>query len=97
MKDFSTVPEDEETIIIRQEEIKIDDLPALFQEWQWDSIRAQSIIFRDEDVLEYDDEQLFQKIWESKAVVVEKKHTLKRNCSGFTFVNVNFRETDDFF
>ncbi len=97
MKAFSTVPVEEETRIIRQEEIKIDGIPALFQEWQWESILAESMIFRDEDVQQYDDEQLFQKIWDSKSVVIERKHTIKRNCSGFTFVNVNFSQIDDTF
>jgi hypothetical protein len=87
---FPNVPVEEDTKIRSRKEIVIDNLPVLIERWSWDGIVAESAIFHDEAVSEINDADLFQKIIDSYDVGDDKRHTVKRGCDGYTFVNFNF-------
>ncbi|ABM03685.1 hypothetical protein Ping_1911 [Psychromonas ingrahamii 37] len=91
---FEQVPTDSETKILYQHQAKLGDYDVLYQIWHWDGIKAESIIFASEDVSTLDDDKLKREISQSRLLKENSSITLKRNESGFTFVNFNF-ETDE--
>lgn len=90
MNSFENVPVENDTIVIFSEKIAIGFFIVLFQKWSWDGIDGESIIFTSYDALRYTDEELF--ILTQLSLLVEKHSdmTLKRDVSGYTFVNFNF-------
>ena len=99
MNDFKLVPVELDTTITSEQEIQVVNLPALHQNWNWDGIVAESIIFHAEDVKDLTDEVLFEKVklycFQKDTVTLTEQHTIKRDSSGFTFVNFNFLTADD--
>ena len=94
MNNFINVPKEKDTRIIEQEEIIINDIPALKQHWSWDGIIADSLIFNSNDVEHLSDDNSLQSfINEHSDVKVMGSVTFKRNSNGYCFVNYNF-ETD---
>ena len=100
MNDFKSVPVELDTKITREQEIHIVNVQALHQEWSWDGIAAESIIFHADDVKHFCDEELFEKVKEysiqKHATMYNESYTVKRDSSGFTFVNFNFLTADAF-
>ena len=88
MKTFKDVPVEADTKIIRQKEIQIGEISALHQEWAWDGILAESIIFHDHDVENFSDEELFQMI--EYHADPDGQYTVSRSSSGYSFINFNF-------
>ena len=89
MNDIKNVPVEPDTRIIQQKEIKVGAIPSLYQHWSWEGIIAESIIFHDKDVQSLSDEELFQMI--SFHADPDGQYTVSRSCSGYTFINFNFR------
>jgi hypothetical protein len=87
---FPNVPVEEDTRLLRQKEIEIENIPVLIQKWAWEGIVAESAIFHSKDVSEIADADLFQKIVDNYQVGHDQRHTIKRNEDGYTFVNFNF-------
>jgi hypothetical protein len=87
---FPNVPADEGTRILSEKKMEIDSIPALFQKWSFDGITAYSAIFRDEDVVGYGDEELFQKIKDNIDVGPDTRRTIVRGEAGYTLVNFKF-------
>ena len=88
-KKFDSVPVDEDTIILRNQETQLGEYDVLHQIWKWESIIAESIIFLDEDVVDLDDNEI-EKMVTASPFFKKGKATIKRSESGFTFVNFNF-------
>ncbi len=89
MKQFENVPVEPDTKIIHQKEIEINNIPSLYQQWSWDGLIAESIIFHDQDVEDLSDDDLFELV--SDHADPDGKFTVSRSSSGYTFINFNFR------
>lgn len=87
---FDNVPLEPDTKLLTQREGSIGDLDALYQQWSWDGITAESIIFVDEEVASLSDSELEDEVRSSGLVNPESEITLKRDQEGFTFANFNF-------
>ena len=87
---FSTVPVEADTRILGEGETRIRHYDALHQEWFWEGIRAQSLIFVAKDVASLDDVELEALARESSLVRDDSQVTIKRDSGGFTFINFNF-------
>ena len=49
-KKFDSVPVEEDTRILRNQETHLSEYDVLHQKWKWEAITAESIIFLNEDV-----------------------------------------------
>jgi len=88
---FSAVPVDLDTRVIKNEVIRLGDLDALYQKWNWDGINAESIIFLTADIEKYTDEAIEAVVKKSDYYTLGSQLTLKRGDDGYTFVNFNFK------
>ena len=87
---FSNVPVEDDTTILSQRNIKIDNLDALYQKWFWEGVKAESLIFIASDVDALNDSALESLAKQSKLPTNDSSFTFKRNSNGFTFINFNF-------
>ncbi len=90
MDKFANVPVDENTKIKKSNVIKINDLDALHQEWIWDGIVAESLVFIEKDVGGLSDDELVNLARKNNLLIEDSQATVVRNSSGFAFVNMNF-------
>lgn len=90
MEKFKSVPIDEDTTIKSAVVISIADTEALHQKWVWDGIIAESLIFVDSDVKNIDDEDLIALAVSNDLIQEGSKTTIRRESSGYTFLNFNF-------
>lgn len=56
--------------------------------------KTESVIFRNDDVADLDDEELFRLV-ESNCIMTHDRYTVSRSGSGFVSVNINFVEYED--
>lgn len=87
---FRDVPVEEDTRILFETEAYLGGYDVLYQKWFWEGITAESIIFRSEDVADLTDAEIEAEVRTSPLVRADSQVTLKRDDSGFTFVNFNF-------
>lgn len=87
---FDGVPNDPDTLIYLQRETRLDRFDVLYQRWFWEGIKAESLIFRNEDVGELSDDEILQQVRSAPICRPDSDVTLKRSPSGYTFVNFNF-------
>ncbi len=90
MKKFENVPVDLDTRIKQEEIIEVGGIPALYQQWSWEGLIAESIIFYNEDVEDLSDEDLFELI--SYHADPDGQYTVSRKGAVYTFINFNFRD-----
>jgi len=88
MSVFENVPIEEDTNILQQEEKTIGNFRVLWQKWFWDGIKAESVIFITEEVINLSDEDLSDLV--QKNVPTTSATTISQSQSGYTFVNYNF-------
>ena len=90
MNKFENVPADSDTAILYEEEVKIEEIDALYQVWFWDGIKGESLIFCNEDVTDLSEEEIIKKCDKSERVKIDDTPTYKKSDSGYAFVNFNF-------
>jgi len=88
MNNFSNVLVDQDTRIISESEIIINDIPALNQQWNWDGIIANSLIFNSIDVEKFTDDELLKMI--KKSGIQVNSSVTYSNKDSYRFVNFNF-------
>ena len=71
-------------------EARFSDYEILYQKWSWEGVTAESLIFDSRDVVDLSDEELIDEVKTSPLLKEESQVTIKRNASGFDFVNFNF-------
>ena len=86
---FEQVPVEEDTRILFRTVATLGKYDVLYEKWFWDGITAESIIFVSEDVADLKDSEIEDEVKTSPLVNKESPMTLKRDKSGFTFVNFN--------
>ncbi|MCW3786859.1 hypothetical protein [Plebeiibacterium sediminum] len=88
---FKNVLLDEDTKIIKQKECKVGDIDVLYQKWIWDGVLGESIIFAEEDVRDYNEQEIKQLVLDSEFInSKDVKMTFNRGGKGFVFVNFGF-------
>jgi len=92
MNDFSSIPVDQDTLIIKQSEIKISDIQALNQKWNFDGIIGSSLIFNSIGVEKFSDTELLEFIKENSEIKINGSVTFSDK-NGYRFVNYNFEAT----
>ncbi len=87
---FKSVPVEQDTKIIFEQQAKLGEYDVLYQKWYWDGVTAESIIFADEDIVGVSDDEIQAEVKDTPLLRADSAITLKRSVSGFTFVNFNF-------
>jgi len=87
---FKNVPTEEDTKIMFSHEARLGSYEILYQKWRWEGVTAESFIFDSGDVADLSDEELIAEAKTSPAVQKDSQVTIKRNATGFDFVNFNF-------
>jgi hypothetical protein len=87
---FKSVPVEQDTKIIFEQQAKLGEYDVLYQKWYWDGVTAESIIFADEDIIGISDEEIQAEVKDTPLLRADSAITFKRSASGFTFVNFNF-------
>jgi hypothetical protein len=89
---FSSVSKDKDTRILFRKELKLGNYDVLHEKWNWEGIKAESIIFANDDISGLTDEEVEQEVRKSPFIKEDSQITLKR-LEEFTFVNFNFEIT----
>ena len=92
-KKFDGVPVEEDTKILFRLEAKLGKFDILYEQWNWEGILAESIIFANDDISGMTDEEIEQEVRKSPLVKNGSEMKIKRSDAGFTFVNFNFELT----
>lgn len=87
---FARVPVEPDTRIVSQSHGAIDDLDALYQQWNWEGVGGESLVFVSEEVKGLGDQELKELVRGSGLVEDGSDITIRRSEPGFTFVNFNF-------
>ena len=86
---FENIPLDEGTKIIFSSPMKWGELDIVYQKWNWEGIKAESIIFLNEDVKAIDDVALEADVRDGP-IVKEGSQIIIKRLEEYTFVNFNF-------
>ena len=92
-KKFDSVPVEEDTRIRYRKEVRLGKFDVLYEKWSWEGILGESIIFTNDDVSGFTDEEIEMEVRKSPLVKNGSEMKIKRSDSGFTFVNFNFELT----
>lgn len=88
---FKNVPLDPDTKIDAQRDIRIQDLDALHQHWNWDGIRAESLVFVTTDIAQLSPDDLKDLLVKEHLINPGERVTTSQSESGYTFINFHFR------
>lgn len=88
---FTNVPRDMDTTILSQRQIKVGGIDALHQQWRWDGIRAESLIFVSSHITHLSPEAMKELLLTEGLVVNDLNITMSSTDDGYTFINFNFR------
>lgn len=87
---FKDAPVDPETRIRKSAEVEVGGLPALHQQWHWQDINGESLVFADEDISSLSNTELKKRVQSSGFVKGKGPVMLQRPGSGFARVNFNY-------
>jgi hypothetical protein len=89
---FDNVPTEEDTVITLSLESKFGEYDVLYQQWIWDGIQANSLIFDNDDIAELELQSLIEEVRNSPLVNDTSKELTKKVAERFTFINFNFEQ-----
>ena len=84
---FNTVPNEQDTTILKNDYISINNIPVLLQVWAWDGLTACSAVIPHEFSSNYNEDGLLEIL--RKEVKIDDSYTLT-NDNKFTFINFAF-------
>jgi hypothetical protein len=87
---FKNVPTDPYTRITSQKELKLGDFTVLYQKWSWDGVKAESIIFDNNDIADTSIDDLTLLVKSSPVLNEDSQITVGQHGQHFTFFNFNF-------
>lgn len=87
---FDQVPKEPDITTIYQRETRLGCLDVLYRRWIWDGIQGESLVFRDEDVGEWSDDEIIQRVRSAPICRPDSDVLLKRSASGYTVASFNF-------
>lgn len=89
MSKFQNVPIEPDTLILGQEELMIQGFVVLNQQWFWEGVAGESLIFNSQDIRGMNDENLLRFINNNREEIIGQA-SFKRDQNGYCFVNFNF-------
>jgi hypothetical protein len=87
---FDDVPTDSDTVVTLNLETKFGKYDVLYQQWIWDGIQANSLIFDNDDITDIELELLVEEVNHSPLVNDASKELTTKFAEQFTFINFNF-------
>ena len=87
-------PLDEDTRVLKSEQVQLHDYPAWHQIWRWEGIEDHSLIFPSISVDLLNNAALSDLVNGLGYAKAHTRFTFARR-DGWTFVNFNFRSLDD--
>lgn len=88
---FENIPKDKDTKITVELQTNFGDYEVFYQKWLWDGIKAESIIFFNEDIKSLSEEEIKEQLKQSPLLKDNSEITYKKS-DVYTFVNFNFEE-----
>jgi hypothetical protein len=90
---FDNVPTEADTAITLSLESKFGEYDVLYQQWIWDGIQANSLIFDNDDIADIELQSLIEEVRNSPLVNDTSKELTSTVQSEYTFINFNFEST----
>jgi len=90
---FNNVSIDSDTVITSQIECKFGEYDVLYQQWVWDGINAESLIFCNTDIVDISINKLVAEVANSPLLKEDKRTTHSTN-EEYTYINFNFTVGD---
>jgi hypothetical protein len=87
---FDNVPTEADTAITLSLESKFGEYDVLYQQWIWDGIQANSLIFDNDDIADIELQSLIEEVRNSPLVNDASKELTIKSGEYFTFINFNF-------
>ena len=87
---FDNVTTDSDTKITLNLETKFGKYDVLYQQWVWNGIKAESLIFDNEDISDIDLNSLIDEVRNSALVTDASKEITSKVAEQYTFINFNF-------
>jgi hypothetical protein len=87
---FDNVPTEEDTAITLSLESKFGEYDVLYQQWVWDGIQANSLIFDNDDIADIDLQSLIEEVRNSPLINDTSKQLTSKTLKQHTFINFNF-------
>jgi hypothetical protein len=87
---FDNVPTEEDTAITLSLESKFGEYDVLYQQWIWDGIQANSLIFDNDDIAHIRCEQLVEEVRNSPLVNDTGAELQVKKNKLYTFISFNF-------
>lgn len=84
---FETLPLEEDTTILKNDFLQIQDFPVLLQVWAWDGLTACSAVIPNQFSDQMADQDLVDKLRAS--LLIGNDYTIGK-CESHTFVNFGF-------
>lgn len=88
---FAGVPVEEDTRILKQRELTLGGIDALYQKWAWDGIVGESLIFVAADVEGMTSDDITSLITKNSEIATGESVTFKVDESGYAFLNYGFQ------
>jgi hypothetical protein len=89
---FDNVPTEEDTAITLSLESKFGEYDVLYQQWVWDGIQANSLIFDNDDIADIDLQSLIEEVRNSPLINDTSKQLTSKTLKQHTFINFNFEQ-----
>jgi hypothetical protein len=88
---FDNVPTEADTAITLSLESKFGEYDVLYQQWIWDGIQANSLIFDNDDIADIELQSLIEEVRNSPLVNDTSQELTTKLSKQFTFINFNFQ------
>jgi hypothetical protein len=89
---FENVPTEEDTVITLSLESKFGEYDVLYQQWIWDGIQANTLIFDNDDIADIEVELLIEEVRHSTLVNDANEELTTKLDKQYTFINFNFEQ-----
>ncbi len=87
---FDNVPTEADTVITLSFESKFGEYDILYQQWIWDGIQANSLIFDNDDIADIELQSLIEEVRNSPLVNDFREKITSSVNKQYTFINFNF-------
>jgi hypothetical protein len=89
--EFSQVPVESDTTIFHQEIFTVEDYDARWEQWGWNGIKAETLVFIETQLAGMSDNALKGMVQADPRFTTSGPITLTRDNNGYAFVNFNFQ------
>jgi hypothetical protein len=88
IRDFRDLPIEKETRLLSRQIMELDGIICAHENWTWDGIYGESLIFYQEDLKGKNDNEIFN--WLSGFYNIEYDQSTIKRTEKFIFINFNF-------